>query len=103
MISPTATQLLERVGAWSLRDWLIVVAALSIAVAVALFVRTLMRALRGIETLQRRIHKQQENIIGMLLKAGFRPANTLDWGDNGDATRVLGEPVMTQFDWRKPE
>lgn len=87
----------------SLRDWLIIVAALSIAAAVTLFVRTLMRALRGIETTQRRIHKQQANIIGMLLKAGFRPANTLDWLDDGDGTRRLGEPVMTQFDWRKPE
>lgn len=74
---------------------LLVVAGL---VALSLVVRHVGR----IEVTLRKLHVQQSNIIAMLLRAGFRPARTLNWLEDGDETRVAGETAYTQFDWRNP-
>lgn len=63
--------------------------------------RYLARVFEETRTNLRKIHAQQANIIGMLLRAGFRPARGgLDWLDDGDKTQL---PSFTRFDWRTPE
>lgn len=102
---PRIAGLLERADALSPRDWVIVGAVTLLVVsltALGIAGALLVRSIGSIKHDARRIHLQQATIIGMLLKAGFRPAKTLDWFDNGDETRQLGEPALTQFDWRKP-
>jgi hypothetical protein len=44
--------------------------------------------LRHVVVEQRRIHRQQANIVAMLLRAGFRPPSQRDWGDSGHWTQV---------------
>lgn len=61
----------------------------------------LYRLVRDIRTDVRKVHLQQSNIVGMLLRAGFRPARgEPDWRD--DAVRTQSGPDFTRFDWRKP-
>lgn len=77
-------------------------ALLSAVVIVALvFIAT---ALRATATEMRKLHLQQATILGMLLRAGFRPYKRgRDWFDDAHATRVNDELDLTSYDWRKPE
>lgn len=61
------------------------------------------RSLRTVATEMRRLHLQQATIVGMLLRAGFRPAKgRKDWYEDDHDTRLAGEIDRTQFDWRRP-
>lgn len=58
---------------------------------------------RKIAESMHRLHLQQATIVGMLLRAGFRPHRRgKDWFDDGDETRVKGDTDYTGFDWRTP-
>lgn len=85
-------QLLVCAGALALLCAVVIVALVFIA-----------KSLRSVATETRRIHLQQATIVGMLLRAGFRPhKGGKDWFDDGKRTRVAGELDLTQFDWRHP-
>lgn len=63
----------------------------------------IVRSLEGISTSQRKLHLQQATIIGMLLRAGFRPATKgPDWFDDASRTQVARDTHYTQWDWRTP-
>lgn len=83
---------------------LVVLALLCTSVIVALVFVS--KHLKDIAFNQRRIHQQQATIIGMMLKAGFRPLkHGADWFDDAHATRVRGdlESSDTDWDWRQPD
>jgi hypothetical protein len=58
--------------------------------------------LRGTRAWMRKLHRQQANIVSMLLRAGFKMGPTRDWGDDGRRTSVMGESTETKWDWRTP-
>jgi hypothetical protein len=81
----------------------VLLGSLVVLVLANLFSQALMvRSVGRIDASLRKIHLQQANIIAMLLRAGFRPARTLDWRDDGDRTMHPESPALTRFDWRNP-
>lgn len=51
----------------------------------------------------KRLHQQQATIVGMLLRAGFRPpSGRKDWFEDPHATKDMSDIDFTKFDWRKP-
>jgi hypothetical protein len=102
VIATRAADLFQRVAALTLREWLIAVVVTALVIALTWLAVTGARAVRATDAAVRKIHQQQANIIGMMLKAGFRPVSSKDWFDDGDRTREIGDPALTQFDWRKP-
>jgi hypothetical protein len=101
-----AAQLLEdlaqRLSSLSAWKWCAAGTVAAVAVTLGWLVVNGARALRSTDAAVRKIHQQQANIIGMLLKAGFRPVSSKDWFDDGDHTRQIGDPAYTQFDWKPP-
>jgi hypothetical protein len=89
-------------------EWVpLAVCATALALLCAVVVISLVfiaRSLGSVASEMRRIHLQHSNIIRMMLKAGFRPANGLDWFDDDRETRVVGQGATldTQFDLRTP-
>lgn len=51
---------------------------------------------------QRAMRLQLGNLLGMLLRAGFKRAPTIGWSDDDSGTRVKGLDDLTKFDWRAP-
>lgn len=51
---------------------------------------------------QRAMRLQLGNLLGMLLRAGFKRAPTIGWSDDDSGTRVKGLEDLTKFDWRAP-
>jgi hypothetical protein len=94
---------LERFQYLTWHDAVVVLGVAALVGAIAWAALSIVESMRRNARTLQRLHLQQENIIAMLLKAGFRPAHTLDWGDNADGTRPLNDPALTQFDWRDPE
>lgn len=51
---------------------------------------------------QRGMRQQLANLLGMLLRAGFKKGPARDWSDDEVQTTVLGEGTETKWDWRTP-
>ena len=51
---------------------------------------------------QRGGRQQLANVIGMMLRAGFKRGPTRDWTDDEQNTQVQGEVNETQWNWRRP-
>jgi hypothetical protein len=107
VITARATDLIQRVAELTPREWFIcgsVTLLVASIAAIGIAGGLLVSSLRDVGQSMRRLHQQQANIVSMLLKAGFRPAGTRNWFDDGDSTRCSSDPdPLTQFDWRKPD
>ncbi len=80
---------------------LVVLAAL-LAITLGALV-LIVRSVRATADAIRKLHLQQATIIGMLLRAGFRPApRGRDWFDDADKTRDPYAEWFTQWDLRAP-
>jgi hypothetical protein len=67
--------------------------------------RETVRVARVLAVRQAKLHLQQANIVGMLLRAGFRTSKSgRDWFDDAAETRGPrdSELDITEWDWRVP-
>ncbi len=81
----------------------LVVLAVLLAVTLGALV-LIVRALRDISAAVRKIHLQQASIVGMMLRAGFRPApRGRDWFDDSDKTRDPYATWFTEWDLKRPQ
>ncbi len=83
---------------------LVVLAAL-LAITLGALV-LIVRSVRATAEAMRKLHLQQATIVGMLIRAGFRPPSRgRDWFDNADETRNMRDPYetwFTQWDLKAP-
>ncbi len=81
----------------------LVVLAVLLAITLGSLV-LIVRAIRDVSESVRKLHLQQATIVGMLLRAGFRPApRGRDWFDDADKTRDPYAEWFTQWDLRRPQ
>lgn len=87
-------------------EWIAVAFLAVLALAAGALIGALVliaRSARSLDTNMRRLHLQQSTIVGMMLKAGFRPLKTgKDWFDDGDVTGVAGNLEWTKINLEKP-
>lgn len=83
-------------------EWIAVAFLAVLALAAGALV-LIARSARSLDTNMRRLHLQQATIVGMMLKAGFRPLKTgKDWFDDGDVTSAGAHLDLTKFNWQRP-
>ena len=87
-------------------EWIAVTFLAVLALAAGALIGALVliaRSARNLDTNMRRLHLQQATIVGMMLKAGFRPLKTgKDWFDDGDVTNAGAHLDLTKFNWQRP-
>lgn len=65
--------------------------------------RSIALDMKKIRSAHKSMKLQIGNMIGMLLKAGFKRGVTVDWSDDLDKTMVKGAVRDTIWDWKMPE